>query len=51
MNIEFIEKKELSEQDISTKFIVPSIQRSGWDLIMQVSEQKFITNGRIILKI
>jgi type I restriction enzyme R subunit len=51
VNIEFIEKKKLSEQDIATKFIVPSIQRSGWDLIMQVSEQKFITNGRIILKI
>ena len=49
MNIEFIEKKKLSEQDIATKFIVPSIQRSGWDLMLQVSEQKFITNGRIIL--
>ena len=49
MNIEFIEKKKLSEQDIATKFIVPSIQRAGWDLMLQVSEQKFITNGRIIL--
>jgi type I restriction enzyme R subunit len=38
--IEFIDKKKLSEQDISTKFIVPSIQRAGWDLMLQVSEQK-----------
>ena len=36
---EFIDKKKLSEQDISTKFIVPSIQRAGWDLMLQVSEQ------------
>ena len=47
--IEFIDKKKLSEQDISTKFIVPAIQRAGWDLMLQVSEQKFITDGRIIL--
>ncbi len=42
-------KKSLSEQDISTKYIVPSIQNSGWDIMTQVSEQKFITDGRIIL--
>ena len=42
-------KSNLSEQDISTKYIVPSIQNSGWDIMTQVSEQKFITDGRIIL--
>jgi type I restriction enzyme R subunit len=47
---QFIDKKKLSEQDISTKFIVPAIQNSGWDLMLQVSEQKLpITKGRIIL--
>jgi type I site-specific restriction endonuclease len=30
----FIDKKKLSEQDISTKFIVPAIQGAGWDLKM-----------------
>ena len=48
--IEFIDKKQLSEQDISTKFIVPAIEKAGWDIVMQVSEQKLpITDGRIIL--
>jgi hypothetical protein len=37
--IEFIDKKKLSEQDISTKFIVPAIQRAGFDLTTQTSEQ------------
>lgn len=43
------DKKNLSEQDISTKYIVPAIQNSGWDVMTQVSEQKFITDGRIIV--
>lgn len=43
------DKKNLSEQDISTKYIVPAIQNSGWDVMAQVSEQKFITDGRIIV--
>ncbi len=48
--IEFIDKKQLSEQDISTKFIVPAIEKAGWDIKMQVSEQKLpITDGRIII--
>ena len=48
--IEFIDKKQLSEQDISTKFIVPAIEKAGWDIVMQVSEQKLpITDGRIII--
>ena len=43
------QKSNLSEQDISTKYIVPAIQSAGWDIMTQVSEQKFITDGRIIL--
>jgi len=37
--IEFIDKKKLSEQDISTKFIVPAIQRAGFVVTSQTSEQ------------
>lgn len=43
------QKKNLTEQDISTKYIVPAIQKAGWDVMMQVSEQKQITDGRIII--
>ncbi|WP_430537809.1 EcoAI/FtnUII family type I restriction enzme subunit R [Clostridium perfringens] len=42
-------KKELSEQDICTKFITPSLVNSGWDIFTQVSEQKTFTSGKIIL--
>lgn len=43
------QKINLSEQDISTKYIVPAIQKSGWDIMTQVSEQESITDGRIIV--
>jgi hypothetical protein len=35
--IELTEKKKLPEQGISTKFIAPAIQRSGLDVMLQVS--------------
>ena len=48
-DFDFIDKKNLTEQDIITKFIMPAIQNSGWDLITQVSENKPISKGRIIV--
>lgn len=34
-------KKKLSEQDMSTRFIVPEIQRTDWDVMTKPSEQKY----------
>jgi type I restriction enzyme R subunit len=42
-----MDKKSLSEQDISSKFIGPAIKKAGWDLIHQVREQYRINKGRI----
>ena len=41
-------KKDLSEQDICTKFITPAVKRSGWDIMRQLREQVTFTAGRII---
>lgn len=43
-------KKELTEQDICTKFITPAIIKAGWDLQHQIREQKTFTDGRIIVR-
>ncbi len=43
-------KKELSERDICTKYITPSIERSGWDIATQVREEFALTSGRIIVR-
>lgn len=43
-------KKELSERDICTKFITPAILKSGWDKDKQIREEKSFTNGKIIVR-
>ena len=43
-------KKDLSERDICSKYINPSIERSGWDMRRQVREEVSFTDGRIIVQ-
>src|SRR6202043_3895507 len=40
----------LTERDICTKFILPALKRAGWDEMLQVREEVFFTNGRIIVR-
>lgn len=41
-------KKDLTERDICTKFITPAIKDSGWD-DLQIREEKYFTDGKIII--
>jgi len=43
-------KKDLSERDICTQFILPALVKSGWDVKKQVREEVFFTDGRIFVK-
>ncbi len=43
-------KKDLSERDIITKFIMPAIRKAGWNIEKQVREEVFFTDGRIYVK-
>jgi type I restriction enzyme, R subunit len=43
-------KKELSERDICTKFITPAVKQAGWDEMMQIREEVGFTKGRIIVR-
>jgi type I restriction enzyme R subunit len=43
-------KKDLSERDICTKFITPAIEKAGWDVQSQVREEVYFTKGRIIVR-
>jgi type I restriction enzyme R subunit len=40
----------LSEDDISVKYITPALTKSGWDEATQIRRQLFFTNGRIIVR-
>lgn len=47
-----INKKELTEADIRSKFITPAIIGEGgqkWNLMTQILEERYFTNGRVIV--
>src|ERR1044071_2021632 len=43
-------KSELSERDICTKFITPAVKLAGWDEMSQIREEVSFTRGRIIVR-
>lgn len=43
-------KKELSERDICTKFITPALEKAGWDKQLQMREEYFFTDGKIYVR-
>jgi type I restriction enzyme, R subunit len=43
-------KQSLSEQDISSKFILPALQNAGWDNMTQIREQYTLTKGPILVR-
>lgn len=43
-------KKELSERDICTKYITPAIVKAGWDKSTQFREEVTFTDGRIYVR-
>lgn len=47
--MENVDKKELSERDICTKFITPAIKMASWKE-RQIREEVRLTKGRIIVK-
>ena len=45
-----MDKGQLSERDICTKFITPALEKAGWDIATQVREEFPLTKGRIIVR-
>ncbi len=45
-----LHKSSLSERDICSKFITPSITGAGWDLMLQIREEISFTAGRITVR-
>jgi type I restriction enzyme, R subunit len=43
-------KKNLSERDICTKFITPALEQAGWDTATQIREEYPLTKGRVIVR-
>lgn len=45
-----MDKRDLSERDICTKFITPALRNAGWDVASQIREEVSFTKGRIIVR-
>lgn len=45
-----MDKKTLSERDICTKYITPSIEQAGWDKHTQLLEEVSFTDGKIYVR-
>ncbi len=45
-----MDKKQLSERDICTKFITPALEQAGWDIQRQIREEVTFTAGRVIVR-
>jgi type I restriction enzyme, R subunit len=45
-----VNKKDLTEADIRTKFITPAVIASGWDLMTQLREEAYFTKGRVLVR-
>ena len=43
-------KKDLTERDICTKYILPALVDAGWDSIKQIREEVYFTKGQIFVK-
>ena len=43
-------RKDLSERDICTKFITPALRKAGWDEMTQIREEVSFTRGRITVR-
>lgn len=43
-------KKNLSETDIITKYILPAVEASGWDKISQVRQEVKLRDGKVIVR-
>ena len=45
-----MEKQQLSERDICTKFITPALEKAGWDIATQIREEFPAHKGRVIVR-
>jgi len=44
-----MDKQQLSEADIISKFILPSITSAGWDTMTQIRQEVKLRDGKVIV--
>ena len=44
-----VNKKELKEQEIRTLFITPALKEKGWEVLKNMREEFYFTDGRVLV--
>jgi len=45
-----MDKKNLSEADIISKYIMPAVKQSGWDDMLQIRQEVALRDGKVIVR-
>jgi type I restriction enzyme, R subunit len=45
-----MDKKQLSETDIITKYILPAVEQSGWDKMTQLRQEVKLRDGKVVVR-
>jgi len=45
-----VQKKDLTEADIISKFIMPAVEKSGWDSMTQIHQEVKLRDGKVIVR-
>ncbi len=45
-----MEKSKLTETDIITKFILPALEKAGWDSMTQLRQEVKLRDGKVIVR-
>ncbi len=45
-----MDKKQLTEADIISKFIMPAVEDAGWDLMTQIRQEVKLRDGKVIVR-
>ena len=45
-----MDKKQLTETDIITKFVLPAIEQAGWDAMTQLRQEVKLRDGKVIVR-
>lgn len=45
-----MDKKKLTERDICTKFILPAVEKAGWNRMTQIREEVPLRDGKVVVR-
>lgn len=45
-----MDKKQLTETDIITKFVLPAVEKAGWDNMTQIRQEVKLRDGKVIVR-